>query len=104
MINVLKFFKIYFSLLASAIDVLLSLFAAVVLLGAIMSIVEKIDFWTAQYFSFITALTIGYGDITPHTPLGKAVSILLGIIGMIFTGIMIAAAIKSLEKISLERR
>ncbi len=104
MINVLEFLKTYFSLLASAIQVLFSLFITVVLLGAIISIVEKIDFWDAQYFSFITALTIGYGDVTPHTLLGKVMSILLGIIGMIFIGIMVAAAIKSIEKVSLEKR
>lgn len=104
MINVLEFLKTYFSLLASAIQVLFSLFITVVLLGAIISIVEKIDFWDSQYFSFITALTIGYGDVTPHTLLGKVMSILLGIIGMIFIGIMVAAAIKSIEKVSLEKR
>jgi len=100
MISVLKFFKTYFSLLVSAIQVLITLFVTVVILGAVISIVEKIDFWNAQYLSFITALTIGYGDLTPHTSLGKVISILLGMIGMVFTGIMVAAAIKSLEKVS----
>ena len=104
MISVLKFFKIYFSLLVSAIQVLIALLVTVVILGAVMSIVEKIDFWNAQYLSFVTALTIGYGDLTPHTPFGKVISIMLAIIGMVFMGIMIAAAIKSLEKVSLERR
>jgi len=93
MINVLKFFKTYFSLLASASQVLIALFVTVVILGAVISIVEKINFWDAQYLSFITALTIGYSDLTPHTPLGKIISILLGIAGMVFVGIMVAAAI-----------
>ena len=104
MINVLKFFKIYLSLLISAIQVLIALFVTVILLGTFMSIAEKIDFWNAQYLSFVTALTIGYGDLTPHTPFGKVISIMLAIIGMVFMGIMTAAAIKSLEKVSLERR
>lgn len=104
MINVLKFFKIYLSLLISAIQVLIALFVTIILLGTFMSIVEKIDFWNAQYLSFVTALTIGYGDLTPHTPFGKVISIMLAIIGMVFMGIMTAAAIKSLEKVSLERR
>ena len=104
MINMLKFFKTYFSLLISVAQVLIALFVTVVILGAVISIAEKIDFWNAQYLSFISALTIGYGDLTPHTPLGKVISILLGIVGMVFFGIMVAAAIKSLEKVSLERR
>jgi len=100
MISLLEFFKVFFLLLASAIKVLVALLAAVVCLGILMSIVEKIDFWNAQYLSFITALTIGYGDLTPNTLFGKVISILLGVIGMVFTGIVIAAAIKSLEKVS----
>jgi len=69
-------------------------------LGVVISIVEKIDFWNAQYLSFVTALTIGYGDLTPHTPFGKIICIILAIIGMVFIGIMTAAAIKSIEKLS----
>lgn len=101
MINVGGFFKVYFLLLAQAYQVLISLLIAIVLLGYTISIVEGKSFWEAQYFAFITALTIGYGDITPHTPLGKFISILLGISGMVFSGILIAAAIKSLEAIAL---
>ncbi len=36
---------------------------------------------TAVYWAIVTATTVGYGDITPHTPLGRAVSSLLILIG-----------------------
>jgi len=96
-----KFFEIYISLIVYASPILMFLFIIVIILGGVLSIVENIDFGNALYLAFITALTIGYGDLTPHTNLGKIISILLGTVGMIFVGIMVAAAIKSLEKVSI---
>ncbi len=47
------------------------------------------------YFSFITGLTIGYGDIVVKTPFGWIMAVLHGLIGIIFTGMMVAAAIRA---------
>ena len=43
--------------------------------------VEDFDFHKAVWFSFITSLTIGYGDVSPGTPLGKFLSVLLMLAG-----------------------
>ncbi|TMM57072.1 two pore domain potassium channel family protein [Maribacter algarum] len=37
-----------------------------------------------MYFSFITMMTIGYGDILPITPLAQKASILIGLIGQFY--------------------
>lgn len=37
------------------------------------------------YFSFITLLTIGYGDITPTTEISKKLVVLVGLIGHFYT-------------------
>jgi voltage-gated potassium channel len=34
-------------------------------------IVEKFSWLNAYYFSVVTLATVGYGDIVPHTALGK---------------------------------
>ena len=47
------------------------------------------------YYGFITATTVGYGDITPNTGRGKFYAIVLAIIGLIFTGIMVALAVEA---------
>ena len=50
----------------------------------------------AIYFTGITGLSIGYGDITPKTGWGRAVSVGIGLVGMIFTGMTVAVATRAL--------
>ena len=66
--------------------------------AAVFTHIEKMPFEDALYFSFITGLTIGYGDIVVKTPFARLIAVLLGLIGIIFTGMMVAAAIRSVEK------
>src|SRR5262245_13281933 len=42
------------------------------------------------YFSFVTLGTVGYGDVTPATPLARAVSMTEEIIGVMYVATMIA--------------
>ena len=49
------------------------------------------------YFAFITATTVGYGDFHPkHTPC-KYVAISIAIIGVLFTGIIVATGLYAVE-------
>jgi len=70
--------------------------------GFAISRVEGIELGEAIYFACITGLTIGYGDITPETAPGKAVSVAIGLIGLIFTGIVIAIATRALADMAEE--
>jgi voltage-gated potassium channel len=49
------------------------------------------------YFSFVTLLTIGYGDITPVTEIAKKVVVLLGLMGNFYTVFVIGIIIGKLE-------
>ena len=75
--------------------VFLTLIALIVGAAAVVTHIEKIPFGDALYFSFITGLTIGYGDIVLKTPFGRILAVLLGLIGIVFTGLMVAAAIRA---------
>jgi uncharacterized membrane protein len=55
-------------------------------------------FADALYFAFITGLTIGYGDIVVKTPVGRILAVLIGFIGVIFTGLIIAVAVHALRE------
>jgi hypothetical protein len=64
--------------------------------GLAISFIEQLPLGESLYFTFVTGLTIGYGDIAPQSGLGRIVSVGIGVIGMIFTGITVAVATRAL--------
>ena len=50
------------------------------------------------YFCAITALTIGYGDVVPTSTFGRIDAVLLGVIGVVFTGLIVAAAVRGVQE------
>ena len=66
--------------------------------GHIVGRLESRDRLDAIYWGFITATTVGYGDIRPMGRLSKALSVLIALIGMIFTGIMVALAVNAVTE------
>lgn len=49
---------------------------------------EKVSFGTALWWSITTATTVGYGDVSPTTGLGKAAAVLLMFLGIGFIGML----------------
>ena len=80
---------------------ILALVALVVGGAAAVTLVEKMPFADSLYFAFVTGLTIGYGDIVPQTSLGRLVALLIGFIGILFTGLMVAVLVFAVRE-SLE--
>ena len=76
----------------------LALFALIVINSWAISYVEKLPFGDALYFAFITGLTIGYGDIVVKTPVGRILAVLIGFIGVLFSGLVIAIAVRALRE------
>ena len=46
------------------------------------------SYWEALYWSVITAASIGYGDITPVTTIGRILAAALGVLGVITIGVI----------------
>jgi voltage-gated potassium channel len=72
----------------------------VVVLGALMYVVEGegngfTSIPTSIYWAIVTLTTVGYGDISPGTPLGQAVAALLMIMG--YSIIVVPTGIVSVE-------
>jgi voltage-gated potassium channel len=62
---------------------LLSLVIIAIAAGTVVfHLVEKLSWLNAYYFSVITLATVGYGDITPKTDLGKFLTTLYIFIGV----------------------
>lgn len=57
------------------------------------SISNEADFLDLLYFSYITLTGVGYGDITPTHTISKSLSLVLGIIGQLYTAILIGIII-----------
>lgn len=46
--------------------------------------------FTAFYFSFVTLSTVGYGDITPASPVARMLAVTEAMTGMLYIGVLIA--------------
>ena len=69
--------------------VLLSSVIGVVLLGAgLFALAEDLPYTTGLYWAVTSATTVGYGDVTPHNPIGRLIASLV----MLTTIPMLAAA------------
>ena len=67
------------------------LYASIAILlvaASVYATVEKISFGNALWWAITTATTVGYGDISPHTVIGKIVAITLMLIGVGFVGML----------------
>jgi len=68
------------------------------IISALAMAIGRREGWSygdSLYFGFVTATTVGYGDMTPTTGRSKVYAIILGMIGLIFTGIIVAIAVEA---------
>ena len=78
--------------------VILMLVALMVAGAGAVTLVEKMPFGDSLYFAFVTGLTIGYGDIVVKTPFGRLVALLIGFVGILFTGLMVAVLVLAVRE------
>ena len=72
---------------------LLSLGFGIALLGFAVGRKEGWSRFESLYWSFITATTVGYGDLRPVNRASRVVAILIAFLGLMLTGIVIALAV-----------
>jgi hypothetical protein len=77
--------------------VLSSILAIQIALGLVIGFVEGWSVGDAVYFTFVTGLTIGYGDIVPRQALARALSIAIGISGLFLTGVIAGIAVYAMR-------
>lgn len=66
--------------------------------------VEKLNWLDSVYFVVITLATVGYGDIVPHTNLGKLFTIFYVIVGIAIFVALARAVVLRIYQRQLERR
>ena len=73
------------------------LVALQLLLGAFVSLLQGWPLGDALYFTFVTALTIGYGDLVPKGFLARLIAMVIGFTGILLTGLVAAVGVRALQ-------
>jgi hypothetical protein len=68
--------------------VLSIILAIQLLLGLVVGFLEGWPVGDAVYFTFVTGLTIGYGDVVPRQAFARALAIGIGVSGLFLTGLI----------------
>jgi voltage-gated potassium channel len=77
--------------------VLSIILAVQVALGLLTGFVEGWSVGDALYFTLVTGLTIGYGDMVPRQALARALAIGIGVCGLFLTGVIAAIAVHAMR-------
>ena len=77
--------------------VLSTILAIQVALGLLVGFMEGWSVGDAVYFTFVTGLTIGYGDIVPRQALARALAIGIGLSGLFLTGLVAGIAVYAMR-------
>lgn len=92
------FFGALFRLLAVVWPILSGVLLAMIGPGLVIGWIEG---WRADeslYFTFVTGLTIGYGDFAPRHPVSRLLAVLIGFGGIALTGLVAAVIVEALRR------
>ncbi|MCD6587108.1 MAG: two pore domain potassium channel family protein [Candidatus Fermentibacteraceae bacterium] len=92
----LKFVELFVTGLFMVSPVLVFLAGILFLIAKITCNIEKWQSYSKSlYFTFITALTVGYGKTVPGSKWGKLLSVLSAFVGVVLTGVIVSVALNS---------
>jgi len=75
--------------------------AIMVGLGLVIGLIEDWRPGEALYFTFVTGLTIGYGDLVPRHMPSRVLALVIGFNGIVLTGLIAAASVQALRATEL---
>jgi len=98
-----RFFVAFGHAIRLAWPVLSMILAIQIALGLLIGFLEGWSVGDAIYFTFVTGLSIGYGDIVPRQALGRALAVGIGICGLFLTGLIAGIAVYAMRTAPAER-
>jgi hypothetical protein len=72
--------------------------------GLLIGHIEGWRIVDALYFTFVTGLTIGYGDLTPRHVVSRLLAVVIGLAGIVLTGLVAAVAVEALRATARDAR
>ncbi len=72
--------------------------------GIVAGIVEQWSMGESIYFTFITGLTIGYGDFIPKHFISRLAAVIIGLVGVVLMGLIAAVAVRALDAPRTDRQ
>lgn len=93
----LAFFRAMFRLLQVVWPILSGVLMVMIACGVLAGRIEGWSLTDALYFTFVTGLTIGYGDFTPHFFSSRVLTVVIGFSGIVFTGLVAAVSVQALR-------
>ena len=93
----LKFVSTHAGILLHVSGTLGILIFLIVLGSILISYFDKKNIGDSLYLAFITAFTIGFGDVTLRTWVARVITLFIALFGVIFAGVLVATAVKALD-------
>jgi hypothetical protein len=72
--------------------------------GLLIGHIEKWRIEDALYFTFVTGLTIGYGDLAPRHVVSRLLAVMIGFAGIVLTGLVAAVSVEALRAAARDAR
>jgi hypothetical protein len=91
------FFVELFRLIRVVWPILSGVLFAMVGPGLLIGHIERWRIDDALYFTFVTGLTIGYGDLTPRHVVSRFLAVMIGFAGIVLTGLVAAVSVEALR-------
>jgi hypothetical protein len=98
------FLKALYHLIRVVWPILSGIIVVMVACGLLVGQIEGWRLADTLYFTFITGLTIGYGDLTPQHFSSRILAIAIGFCGIILTGLVAAVSVEALRSTVIGRK
>ena len=77
-----------------------------VTMAAVGLVIGRLEGWgigESLYFTYVTGLTIGYGDVTPKTVVARMLAMVIAFTGIVLTGLVAAVSVQALNATDRDR-
>jgi len=91
------FISLFLKALAALSPIFLALLLMIIGLGILQAYLLEVSVGDGIYFSWVTAFTVGYGDLVPNGWFSRVAAMGTALIGMVFTGLWVAVAVNALK-------